>query len=126
MLDPKQELVLIMGKLNTHISVLASTIEGQHLRVSTVTVLNAHGHALISLLMQQKLLLLSSTMQLSCQATSLGGSGPESSQSVVDYAIASLIAAPWVTSDAVGNAMPMLSNHCLLILSLAIPDPLAT
>ena len=63
--------------------------------------------------------------QLSHQATSLGGAGPGPPQLVVDYAIASRTAAPWVTRITVGDAWPMLSDHCPLMLSLALPAPLA-
>ena len=38
-------------------------------------------------------------MQMSHQATSLGGAGPDPPQSVVDYAIASPAAAPWVMQE---------------------------
>ena len=110
-----------MGDLNARTAALAPTVEGQLPRMSTDKVLNTRGHALLSLLTQQKLLLLSGTMQLSHQATSLGGAGPGPPQSVVDYAIASCTAAPWVTRVIVGDAWPMLSDHCPLMLSLALP-----
>ena len=94
--------------------------------MSTDSVLNAHGHALLSLLTQHKLQLLSGTTQLSHHATSIGRSCPESATSVVDYAIASHTAAPWVLDVTVGDAWPMLSDHCPLMLSLALPGPPAT
>ena len=62
-------------------------------------------------------------MQMSHQATSLGGAGPDPPQSVVDYAIASRAAAPWVTGVTVGDAWLTLSDHCPLMLSLALPPP---
>ena len=65
-------------------------------------------------------------MQMSHQATSLGGAGPDPPQSVVDYAIASHVAAPWVMGLTVGDAWPMLSDHCPLMLSLALPAPPAS
>ena len=83
--------------------------------------LNTRGHALLSLLGQQQLLMLSGTTQLSHSATSLSGAGPDSAQSVVDYAIASRPAAPWVTDVTVGDALSSLSDHCTLTLSLALP-----
>ena len=81
---------------------------------------------MLSLLMQQDLLLFSSKMQLSQQATSLGGSGPKPDRSVVDYTIVSYAAAPQFTGVTVDNALPRLSNHCPLMWSLALPAPLAT
>ena len=63
---------------------------------------------------------------MSYQATSLGGASPDPPQSVVDYAIASCAAAPWVTGVTVGDAWPMLSDHCPLMLSLALPPPPAS
>ena len=92
----------------------------------TDTILNAHSHALLSLLMQQELLLLSITMQLSCKPTSLSASGCESAQLVVDYAIDSHAAPPWVTGITMGDVLLMLSDHCLLTLSLVLPAPPAT
>ena len=94
--------------------------------MSTDPVLNACGCAFLSLLMQHKLQLLSGTTQLSHCATSIGRSHPESATSVVDYAIASRAATPWVLDVTVGDACPLLSDHCPLILSLALPVPLAT
>ena len=94
--------------------------------MSTDPVLNARGHAFLSLLMQHKLQLLSGTTQLSHCATSIGRSRPESATSVVDYAIASHAATPWVLDVTVGDAWPMLSDHCPLMLSLALPGPPAT
>ena len=88
--------------------------------------LNTCGRALLSLLIQQKLLLLSSMMQLSHQATSLGGAGSGPPQLVVDYAIASHAAAPWVTGVTVGDAWPMLSDHRLFMLSMALSIPPAS
>ena len=85
--------------------------------MSTDSVLNARGHALLSLLMQHKLQLLSGTTQLSHCATSIGRYYPESATSVVDYAIASRAATPWVTDVTVGDAWPMLSDHCPLMLA---------
>ena len=76
--------------------------------------------------MQHKLQLFSSTTQLSHRATSIGRSHPESATLVVDYAIASCAAFPWVTDVTVGDAWPILSNHCPLMLSLALPGCLAT
>ena len=64
--------------------------------------------------------------QMSHQATSLGGAGPDPPQSVVDYAIASRAAAPWVTGVTVGDAWLTLSDHCPLMLSLALPPPPAS
>ena len=72
--------------------------------MSTDTVFNARGHALLSLLTQHELQLLSGTTQLSRCATSISGSSPEAATSVVDYIIASRAAAPWVTSVMVGDA----------------------
>ena len=115
-----------MGNLNARTPALAPTVEGQLLRMSTDKVLNTGGRALLSLLTQQKLLLLSGTTQLSYQATSLGGAGPSPAQSVVDCAITSRAAAPWVTRLSVGDACPMLSDHCPLMLSLALPTPPAS
>ena len=86
--------------------------------------LNACGHALLSLLAQQQLLMLSGTMQLSHSATSLSGASPDSAQSV-DYAIACHPAAPWVMDVTVGDALSLLSDHCLLTLSLALPARMA-
>ena len=83
--------------------------------------LNTRGRALLSLLVQQQLLMLSGTMQLSHSATSLSGASPDSAQSVVDYAIASRPAAPWVTDVTVGVVLTSLSDHCPLTLSLALP-----
>ena len=83
--------------------------------------LNTRGRALLSLLAQQQLLMLSGTMQLSHSATSLSVAGPDSAQSVVDYAIASRPAVPWVTDVTVGDALSSLSDHCPLTLSLALP-----
>ena len=77
------------------------------------------------LLIQQGLLLLSSMTQLSYQATSFGGSTSESLKSVVDYAIASQTTAPWFMYMTVDDAQPPLSYHCLPMLSLALPPPLA-
>ena len=48
-----------MGDLNARTTALAPTVEGQLPRMSTDKVLNTRGHALLSLLTQQKLLLLS-------------------------------------------------------------------
>ena len=76
-----------LGQLTS--AALAPSMEGQLPHVSTDPVLNTRGHALLSLLQQHALLLLSGTMPLSCQATSIGRSGPEPAKSVVDYAIAS-------------------------------------
>ena len=87
--------------------------------------LNTRGHALLSLLAQQQLLMLSGTMQLSHSATSLSEAGPDSAQSVVDYAITSCPAAPWVTDVTVGDALSSLSDHCPLTLSLALPAHMA-
>ena len=67
---------------------------------------------------------MSSTIQQTHQATSLGVSGPKSTQLVVDYAIASCITAPWVTGVTVGDALPTLSDHCLLMLGLPLAAPL--
>ena len=89
-------------------------------------VLNARGCAFLSLLMQYKLQLLSGTTQLFHCATSIGRSRPESATSVLDYAIASCAATPWVLDVTVGDAWPMLSDHCPLMLSLALPGPPAT
>ena len=92
--------------------------------MSTDTGLNAQGCSLLSLLMQYKLQLLSSTNQLSCHITSMGGSGPESTTPLVDYAITSYAAAPWVIGMMVGDAWLPLSDHCPLSLCLALPAPL--
>ena len=89
--------------------------------MSTDSVLNARDFALISLLTQHELQLLSDKTQLFQHATSIGRSGPESGRPVVDYAIASHAAAPWVPGVIMGNAWLMLSNHCSLMLSLALP-----
>ena len=83
--------------------------------------LNTRGRALLSLLAQQQLLMLSGTTQLSHSATSLSGAGPDSAQSVVDYAIASRPAVPWVTYVTVGDGFSSLSVQCRLSLSLAVP-----
>ena len=80
----------------------------------------------VYLLTQYKLQLLSGTTQLSHHATSIGSSGPELAISVVDYAIASLAATPWVTGVTVGDYWSTLSDHCLLMLSLALPALPAT
>ena len=85
--------------------------------------LNARGRALFSLLAQQQLLMLSGTMQLSHSATSLSGASPDSAQSVVDYAVASHPAAPWVMDVTVGKALSSLSDNCQLTLSLALLAP---
>ena len=87
--------------------------------------LNTRGRALLSLLAQQQLLMLSGTTQLSHSATSLSGAGPDFAQSVVDYAIASRPAVPWVTDVTVGDALSSLSDHCPLTLSLALPARMA-
>ena len=68
-----------MGNLNARTPALAPTVEGQLLCMSTDKVLNTGGRALLSLLTQQKLVLLSGTTQLSYQATSLGGGWPQPS-----------------------------------------------
>ena len=44
----------------------------------------------------------------------------ESTQIVVDYAIAFSTAAPWVMGVILGDALPKLSYHCPLLLSLAL------
>ena len=124
--NPQQEPLLIVGDLNAHTAVLNPTMEGQLLCVSTDTVLNTRGCALLSLLIQQELLLLSDTTQLSCQATSFGGSGPKSALSVMHYTIASHATAAWVIGVTVGNALLMLNYHCMLMLSLGPPAPQAT
>ena len=111
-----------MGDLNTHAAALAPTVEGQLPCMSTDKVLNTCDRALLSLLTQQKLLI-SGMMQMSHQATSLGEAGPDPPQSVVDYAIASRAAAPWIMGVTVGNAWPTLSDHHPLILSLALLAP---
>ena len=54
-----------MGDLNAHTAALAHTVEGQLPRMSTDKVLNTCVHALLSFLIQQKLLLFSGTMQMS-------------------------------------------------------------
>ena len=94
--------------------------------MSTDKVLNIRGCALLSLLIQQKLLLLSGMMQLSHQATSLGEASPKPPHSVVDYAIASDSAAPWVMGVTVGDAWTMLIDHCPLMLNVALPAPPAS
>ena len=83
--------------------------------------LNGRGCAFLSLLAEQQLLMLSGMLQLSHSATSLSGASPDSAQSVVDYAIASYPAAPWVMDVTVGDALSLLSDHCPLTLSLALP-----
>ena len=45
---------------------------------------------------------------------------------MVYHAIASYAAAPWVTSVTVHDALPILSDYCLLMLSLALPALPAT
>ena len=60
LLDPKWEPVLIMGNMNAHTAVFAPTVEGQLPHMSVDTVLNTRSHALLSLVIQQELLLLSS------------------------------------------------------------------
>ena len=112
-----------MGDLNTHSIALAPTMEGQLLCMSADKVLNTYGHALLSLLTPQELQILSSTIQLSHQATSLWGPGPSPSYSVVDYAITSHTAVPWAIGVTVDNAWPTLSDHCPLMLSLASLSP---
>ena len=67
------------------------------------------------------MLLFSVMILLSSYATSLGRLGPGSAWSVVEYAIASHAAAPWVTGVTVGNALPTMSGHYPLMLSLAHP-----
>ena len=94
--------------------------------MSTDTVFNAYGQALLSLLQYQGLLLLSNTTPLSRQATSLSRSSLESAKSVVDYAIAFQVVASWVTGISVDDALLMLSDYCPLELSLALPAPTAT
>ena len=61
LIDPQREPVLIMGDLNARTAAFVPTVEGQVPRVSADTVLNTRGHALLSLLTQQELLLLSGT-----------------------------------------------------------------
>ena len=104
LLDPQHEPVLLLGDFNARTASLAPSVEGQISRMSTDTVLNARGRALLSLLTQHELQLLSGTTQLSRCATSISGSSPEAATSVVDYIIASRAAAPWVTSVMVGDA----------------------
>ena len=94
LLGPECKLVLIMGDLNTCTTVFVLSIEDQVSHVSMDPVLNMHGHALLSLMMQQGLLMLSGMIQLSHQATSLAGSTPECTQLAVDYAIAFHTSAP--------------------------------
>ena len=91
--------------------------------MSTDAVLNPQSHALLFLLMQHELQLLSSTTLLSHHTTSIGKSGPEPTIQVVDYAIASCAAASWVTGVIVGNAWPILSDHNPLTMCLALPTP---
>ena len=62
LLDPQQEPVLIMGNLNAHTAAFVPTVEVQVPRVSAGTVLNTRSHALLYLLTQQELLLLSGTI----------------------------------------------------------------
>ena len=59
LIDPQREPVLIMGDLNARTAAFVPTVEGQVPRVSADTVLNTRGRALLSLLTQQELLLLS-------------------------------------------------------------------
>ena len=126
LLSPKCHPVLIIGDLNVHSAVLAPTMQGQVPCVSMDPVLNAHCFALLSLLVQQGLLLLSGITQLFHQATYLIGPNPKSAQLLVNYAIASYTAASWFTGVTVGNALLMVSDHCTLMLSLAFPPPLAS
>ena len=51
-----------MGDLNAHTAAFAPTLVGQVPHISVDTVLNICGHALLYLLIQQELLLLSSTI----------------------------------------------------------------
>ena len=102
--DPQHKPVLLMGDFNARTASLAPSIKGQISRMSTDTVFNAHGCALLSLLTQYELQLLSGTAQLSCCATCIGGSSPEAAMSVIDYIIASRAATPWVTGVMVGDA----------------------
>ena len=53
--------MLIMGDLNARTAAFVPTVEGQVPHVSADTVLNTRGRALLSLLTQQELLLLSGT-----------------------------------------------------------------
>ena len=115
-----------MGDFNARTAALAPSVDGQLPHISTDLVFDACSCALLSLLMQHKLQPLSGTTQLSHHAFSIGRSGPEFATSVVGYAIASRDATPWVTGVTIGDAWPMLSNHCPLILSLALPAPSAT
>ena len=64
-------------------------------------------------------------IQLSHQAISLGVPGLKSAQSIVDYAIASHTAAPWVMGVTVGDALLALIEHCSLMLTLTLAAPLA-
>ena len=50
LLDPQNEPVLLLGDFNARTASLAPSVEGQISRMSTDTVLNARGHALLSLL----------------------------------------------------------------------------
>ena len=64
-LDPQQELVLILSGLNAPTAMLAPTVEGKPPHMSFESVLNTCGHVFLSLVTQKGLLLLSGTMQLS-------------------------------------------------------------
>ena len=59
LLDFKQEPVLIMCDLNARTAAFLPTVEGQVSCVSIDTVLNSRGQALLSLLTQKELLMLS-------------------------------------------------------------------
>ena len=62
LLDHQRELVHIFCDFNACTAALAPSVDCQLPRKSTDTILNTHGHALLSLLWQQELPLLSGTM----------------------------------------------------------------
>ena len=78
LVDPQREPVLLMGDLNACTATLAPLVEGWLPPASIDTVLNAQGYALLSLLAQQQLLMLSSIIQLFHSTTSLSGASPDS------------------------------------------------
>ena len=100
-----------MGDFNARTAALTPRVTGQRPRVSTNTVVSSRGRALVELLTQQELLLLSGTTHESAAATSLGSLPVGEARSVVDYAVASRAAAPWVTRVVVGDPVPTLSDH---------------
>ena len=115
--------MFLLGDFNARTATLAPRVTGQQPRVSTDTLVTSRGRALLELLTQQELLLLSGTTQESSAATSLGSLPEDKARSVVDYVVASRAAAPWVTRVAVGDPVATMSDHCPLVLTLELPVP---